>query len=226
MWEQISFSFGFGVLSSIGICLASCTPVLIAYLISTERDPRKFTGWMILFVALRAIVFVAMTFLILMLGRLALDFIREFAFLLHAAGGTLISLAGVLIFFDIGSKLKFFRTKSKGFMILSFLFGIKPCIPHLAIWGYLLISVAAPMVEGTISLFEAVAGALAISISFSIGENIVPLILAALGGKSIRYFRGSVFKIVSKVCGVLLFALGIVFIFYDRVAPFLARALS
>lgn len=221
MWEQISFSFGFGIISSIGICLASCTPVLVAYLISTERDPRKFIGWMILFIVLRAAVFVALTLLILMLGRLALDFIRQYAFLLRFIGGAFISTAGVLIFFDIGSKLKFFRTKSKGFMLLSFLFGIKPCIPHLAIWGYLLYAVSAPMVEGTIGLPEAVAGALVVSVSFSVGENILPLILGALGGKSIRYFRGNAFKVVSKVCGVLLFVLGFVFIFYDRVAPHL-----
>jgi|GEM_PF-6907745 len=221
MWEQISFSFGFGVISSIGICLASCTPVLIAYLISTERDPRKFIGWMILFIVLRAAVFVAVTLLILMLGRLAVDFIRQYAFLLRVIGGAFISAAGVLIFFDIGSKLKFFRTKSKGFMLLSFLFGIKPCIPHLAIWGYLLYAVSAPMVEGTISLSEAIAGAIVIALSFSAGENIVPVFLGALGGKSIRYFRGNAFKVVSKVCGVLLFVLGFVFIFYDRVAPLL-----
>jgi len=212
MWEQISFSFGFGVLSSIGLCLASCTPVLIAYLISTERDPRKFIGWMILFIILRAAVFVAVSLLILMLGRMALDFIRQYALLLRIIGGAFISGAGILIFFDIGSRLKFFRTKSKGFMLLSFLFGIKPCIPHLAIWGYLLYAVSAPMVEGTISLSEAIAGAVAIALSFSVGENIVPVFLGALGGKSIRYFRGNVFKVVSKICGVLLFALGIVLV--------------
>jgi hypothetical protein len=226
MWEQIGFSLMFGLVSSIGICLASCTPVLIAYLISTERDPRKFIGWMILFVALRAIVFVAVTILILMLGRLAIDFIKQYALLLRIIGGAVILAAGVLIFFDIGSKLKFFRTKSKGFMILSFLFGIKPCIPHIAIWGYILTVVAAPMLEGTINLLGAVLSALAISLSFSVGENVLPVFLGALGGKSIRYFRGDVFKIVSKVCGALLFVLGIIFIFYDRVAPFLARVLA
>ncbi len=226
MWEQISFSFMFGVVSSIGICLASCTPVLIAYLISTEKDPRKFVGWMILFIVLRAAVFVVITILIVMIGRLAVDFIRQYALLLRIVGGTFISAAGVMIFFDIGSKLKFFRTKSKGFMLLSFLFGIKPCIPHIAIWGYLLTVVAAPMIEGTISLSEAIFGALAIALSFSAGENVLPVFLGTLGGKSIRYFRGNAFKIVSKVCGTLLFALGVVFIFYDRIAPFLARVLS
>lgn len=226
MWEHISFSFMFGVISSIGICLASCTPVLIAYLVSTERDPRKFIGWMILFIALRAVAFVAVTILILMLGRLAVDFIRQYALLLRIVGGAVILAAGILIFFDIGSKLKFFRTKSKGFMLLAFLFGIKPCIPHLAIWGYLLTVVAAPMVEGTINLSDAIFSALIVSLSFSAGENILPIILGALGGKSIKYFRGNAFKIASKVCGVLLFVLGIVFIFYERVAPFLARVLA
>lgn len=226
MWEQISFSFIFGVLSSIGICIASCTPVLIAYLVSTEKDPRKFIGWLIIFIALRAAVFIAVTVLILMLGRLAVDFIKEYALVLRVVGGVFICLAGVLIFFDIGSKLRFFRARSKGFMLLAFLFGIKPCVPHLAVWGYLLTAVGAPMVEGAIGPAEAISAALAIVIAFSVGENILPAILGALGGKTIRYFRGGGFRIASRVCGALLFVMGVVFVFYESVAPLLARILS
>lgn len=226
MWEQISFSFMFGIISSVGICLASCSPVLVAYLISTEKDPRKFIGWMVLFLSLRTAVFVAVTVLILLLGRLAVDFIRDYSLVLRIIGGTIIAAAGILIFFDIGSRFKFFRTKSKGFMLLSFLFGVKPCIPHIAIWGYILTVVAAPMAEGNLNLTEAILGVLAIALSFSAGENILPLFLGALGGKTVRYFRGGMYKIVSKVCGVLLVVLGAGFIFYDRIAPILARVLA
>lgn len=223
--EQVSFSFIFGVLSSIGICIASCTPVLIAYLISTEKDPRKFIGWLIIFIALRAAVFIAVAFLILLLGRLAVDFIKEYALVLRIIGGAFICLAGVLIFFDIGARLRFFRAKSKGFMLLAFLFGVKPCIPHLAVWGYLLTAVGAPMVEGAIGPAEAIFAALAIAVSFSVGENILPVILGALGGRSVRYFRGGGFRIASRVCGALLFVMGVVFLFYESVAPALDRIL-
>ena len=107
-WEQISFSFVFGAFSSIGICLATCTPILIAYLISTEKDPRKFIGWFLLFIGMRAVAFIALTLLILLLGRLALDFLKEYALVLHIIGGTFIAVAGALIFFNIGTKLRFF----------------------------------------------------------------------------------------------------------------------
>ena len=222
-WEQISFSFIFGAFSSIGICLASCTPILIAYLISTEKNPRKFIGWFLLFIGVRTIVFIAITLFILLLGRLALDFIREYALVLRIIGGTFIAAVGVFIFFNIGTKLRFFRTKSQGFLSLAVLFGIKPCLPHIAIWGYILTAVGAPMVEGVISPGRAIWQSATIAISFSLGENIVPIILGALGGKSIRYFRGRGFRIATKVGGVVIFILGIVFIFYETIAPVIAR---
>jgi hypothetical protein len=222
-WEQISFPFGFGVVSSIGICLASCTPILIAYLISTEKDPRKFIGWFLLFIGVRAIAFIAITLLILLLGRMALDFIREYALALRIIGGAFIAAAGVLIFFNIGARLCFFRTKSQGFLTLAVLFGIKPCLPHIAIWGYLLTVVGVPMVEGVIPPASAIFQSTVIAVSFSLGENIVPVILGVLGGKSIRYFRGRGFRIATKVSGVTLCILGVGFIFYERIAPVIAR---
>ncbi|MCL0034611.1 hypothetical protein M1N22_01700 [Dehalococcoidia bacterium] len=222
-WEQISFSFVFGAFSSIGVCLATCTPILIAYLISTEKDPRKFIGWFLLFIGMRAVAFIALTLLILLLGRLALDFIKEYALVLHIVGGTFIAAAGALIFFNIGTKLRFFRTKSRGFLSLAMLFGIKPCLPHIGIWGYILTAVGAPMVEGVIVPQEAIFQSAVIAVSFSLGENIVPIILGGLGGKSIRYFRGRGFGIATKAGGVVLFILGIAFIFYERVAPVIAR---
>ncbi|MBT9163316.1 MAG: hypothetical protein DDT24_00222 [Chloroflexi bacterium] len=222
-WEQISISFGLGAVASIGICLASCTPILIGYLISTEKDPRKFIGWFLFFIGVRAVVFIAITLLILLLGRLALDFIKEYALVLHIIGGAFIAAAGILIFFNIGAKLRFFRTKSQGFLSLAVLFGIKPCLPHIAIWGYVLAAVGAPMVEGVIAPAEALFQSAVIAVSFSLGENIVPVILGGLGGKSIRYFRGRGFRIATKAGGVVLFILGIAFIFYERVAPVIAR---
>ncbi|MCI2424658.1 hypothetical protein LM599_01300 [Candidatus Acetothermia bacterium] len=226
VWEQISFSFVFGAISSIGICLASCTPILIAYLISTEKDPRKFIGWFLLFIGVRAVVFIGVTLLILLFGRLALDFIREYALVLRIIGGIFIAGAGVLIFLNLGTKFYFFRTKSQGFLLLAFLFGIKPCLPHIAIWGYLLTVVGVPLIEGVIVPGEAIFRSTVIAVSFSFGENIVPIVLGALGGKSIRYFRGRGFRIATKACGAVLFILGIGFVFYEWVAPVIARILA
>lgn len=224
-WEHIMFAFGFGLFSSIGICLASCTPILIAYLVSTERNPKKFVGWLLLFIFVRAVAFIAVTLLILSLGRLALDFIEAYALVLRIVGGTIIAAAGILIFFDIGTKLRFFRTKSQGFLFLSLLFGIKPCIPHIAIWGYVLIVVGTAMAEGVISPVAAAFQVALIAISFSVGENIVPAILGFLGGKTIRYLRGRAFRIATRVGGAVLFILGIVFIFYQMM-PGVARLLA
>lgn len=225
MWEQIGFSFGFGVVSSIGICLASCTPILLAYLISSEKEPKKFVGWMFLFLFIRFLSFFAVSMLILMLGRLAIDFIKEFEFVFRIIGGAMISVAGILIFLDIGSRVRFFKAKSKGFAIAALLFGIKPCLPHLAIWGYLLTVVAAPMIEGYQGAVQTMFVAALIAISFSVGENIVPIVLGIMGSKTIKHFQGKAFKLVTKACGAVLVLLGIVFVFYENIAPHIARIL-
>jgi hypothetical protein len=222
-WEQISFAFGFGAASSVGICLATCTPILVAYLITTEEDPRRFVGWVLLFIGVRAATFIVLTLLILGLGRLALDFVREYAFVLRLVGGAAIAGAGALIFFNVVPKLRFFRSQSRGLLFLAVLFGIKPCLPHLGIWGYALIAVGAPMVEGLIPPTEAVLRSAVIGTAFSLGENIVPLAIGVLGGRSIRYFRGRGLRIASRACGAVLFLLGVAFIFYEQVAPVIAR---
>ncbi len=62
---------------------------------------------------------------------------------------------------------------------------------------------------------ENVAQAVAIAISFSIGENITPIVIGLLGGRVVlRYMRGRFYKIATKVAGAVIFVLGIVFIFY------------
>lgn len=225
-WEHIIFAFLFGAVSSIGICLVSCTPILLAYLLSTERSAKQFVGKLITFILARAAVFICVTVLIFLLGRLALDFIEEYAMILHIIGGMIISAAGVLIFFDLGRKIRFFRAKSKTLFFLAFLFGIKPCIPHIAIWGYILVVAGRAIAAGEGVLVGAVLQSAAIAISFSVGENIVPVVLGLLGGRTMRYLRGRGFRIATKVAGAVLFLLGIVFVFYEMVAPIIARALA
>ena len=230
-WEQIGFAFLFGTVSSVGICLVSCTPIILAYLLSTERSSKRFVGGLVLFILARAAVFIGATVLIFLLGRLALDFIEEYATILHITGGLVISAAGALIFFDLGKKIRFFRAKSKTLLVLAFLFGIKPCLPHIAIWGYILIVAgrALPGGDGGMTgavLWAAVLRAAAIAISFSVGENIVPVVLGLLGGRTTRYLRGKGFRIATKVAGAVLFLLGIVFALYEMVAPIIARAFA
>jgi len=223
--EQMGFAFFFGAFSSIGICLVSCTPILLSYLLATERKTKRFVTSLLFFILVRAGMFVAVTLVILSLGRLALDFIAEYALILRILGGTVISAAGVLIFFDLAAKLRFFRTQSRGLLILAVLFGVKPCLPHIAIWGYILVTAGGALADG-LSPAAAALQAGGIVIAFTAGENIIPLILGLFGGKTIRYLRGRGFRIATKVGGGVLFLLGIVFIFYEWVAPIIARAFA
>ncbi|HAZ30280.1 TPA: hypothetical protein DCY65_01755 [Candidatus Acetothermia bacterium] len=230
-WEEIGFAFVFGAASSVGICLVSCTPIVLAYLLSTERAAKRFVSGLFLFILARAAVFIGVTVAIFLLGRLALNFIREYAIVLRIVGGLIISGAGALIFFDLGRKLRFFRARSQTLLFLAFLFGIKPCLPHIAIWGYILVVAGRAIADGNAvpeggMLGAAVLSAAAIAISFSVGENLVPVVLGLLGGRTMRYLRGRGFRIATKIAGVVLFVLGIVFALYETVAPIIARAFA
>jgi hypothetical protein len=90
----------------------------------------------------------------------------------------------------------------------------------------MLMVVGAPMVEGVIVPAAAVFQSVVIAVSFTIGENIVPIVIGILGGKSIRYFRGWGFRIATKAGGAALFILGIAFIFYEWIAQPIARILA
>ncbi len=194
--------FLFGIFSSVGICLASCTPILISYLISTKKDSGRFLGLIVFFALMRVIVFTLTMVLIFIIGDLAREFIIEHALLFRIIGGSFISAIGILIFFNKHVDLRFFKTRSKGLFLLAILFGLKPCLPHIAMWGYVLIAA------------ENVPQAAAIAVTFSLGENIVPIAIGLAGSWLLRYFRGKFYKIAIKVAGAVIFILGIIFILY------------
>ncbi len=200
--DIVFFPFSFGMLSSVGICLASCTPILVSYLISTQEDSRRFVGWMVFFVLMRAIIFILTVVIVFIMGDLAREFIKEQALLLRIIGGTFVSAIGVMIFFNKHINLRFFRTRSKGLLFLAILFGIKPCLPHIAMWGYCLM------------VAESVTQAVAIAATFSLGENITPVAIGLLGSRVLRYFRGRFYRIATKVAGAVIFVLGIGFVLH------------
>ncbi len=203
--DIIFFPFSFGILSSIGICLASCTPILVSYLISTQKGSGRFLGQIVFFVLVRAITFILTMAIVFIIGDLAREFIERHAFLLRIIGGSFISVVGLLIFFNKHSNLRFFKTKSKGLFLLALLFGVKPCLPHIAMWSYVLVAA------------EDVHQSVMVAAAFSLGENITPIAIGFLGGRVVfRYFRGRFYRIATKVAGAVIFILGIVFILHMR----------
>ena len=205
MLSNLIAAFSFGILSSVGVCLASCTPILVSYLISTQKDSRKFAGGIAFFVLTRAIIFISTVAIVFIIGDLAREFIKEQVLLLRIIGGTFISAMGIIIFLNKHINLKFFRTRSKGLLFLAMLFGIKPCLPHIFMWGYCLMAA------------ENVSQAVMIATAFSLGENITPVAIGLLGSRVLRYFRGRFYRIATRVAGAVIFILGVVFILYCNV---------
>ena len=204
MFRDIIVSpFLFGIFSSIGICLASCTPILVSYLISTKRDWGRFLGQIVFFALVRVVTFTLTMVILFIVGDLALEFIREHTLVLRIIGGSFICAMGILVFFNKHLNLRFFKTRSKGLFLLALLFGVKPCLPHIAMWGYVVVAA------------EDVLQSAMVAAAFSLGENITPIVIGFFGGKAIRYLRGRAYRIASKIGGAVIFILGIVFILYD-----------
>ncbi|MCD5383162.1 hypothetical protein LR066_00150 [candidate division WOR-3 bacterium] len=201
MWRDIIvIPFSFGILSSIGICLASCTPILVSYLISTKKEGGEFFSGILFLATIRAVTFILSLIIIFIIGDIARQFIEGHTLLLRIIGGAFISAIGAIIFFNKHVNIRFFGTRSTDLFILAVLFGIKPCLPHIAMWGYCLIAA------------ENVSQAALLGVSFSLGENVAPIVIGFLGSRVIRYFRGRAYKIATKIAGAVIFILGIVFI--------------
>lgn len=163
--DVIASPFLFGIFSSVGICLASCTPILVSYLISTKRDSGRFLGQIVFFALVRVITFTLTMVLLFIVGDMALEFIREHTLALRIIGGSFISAIGILIFFNKHVNFRLFKTKSKDLFLLALLFGVKPCLPHIAMWGHVLVAA------------EDVLQSAMVTAAFSLGENITPIVI-------------------------------------------------
>lgn len=206
--------FFLGVASSYGPCVAFCAPAILAYIASTKK------GW-------KEGLFAAVAFSVArLMGHAFLGALAGFAgvflarvinfggFYIYIAGGIFISISGLMILSgkniskkcckNSSGKANFVGSGKMTPVVMGLIAGVMPCLPLMSAVGYIAVS-AQSGYQG-----------LLLGTAFGIGTLFSPVI--PLGVMSAvfpeKILKGRVlYSVMTKVCGILLIAIGINLIF-------------
>ncbi|MFA5411304.1 MAG: sulfite exporter TauE/SafE family protein [Candidatus Omnitrophota bacterium] len=188
----LGLSFGFGP------CLASCGPILIAYLAGTKKNVRKSITGYLLFSLSRISAYLILGLLVFFLGRLAASrLLGEYSRYIFILGGGFIAAIGALMMSGRRIEVRAWNNLP----LLGLIIGLLPCAPLLAIFSYL----------GLIS--RAWWQSLLYSFSFGLGTLLSPLLLLAgftgLIPRFLQNKKDNYDKIFIFICGLIIVFLGL-----------------
>jgi sulfite exporter TauE/SafE len=207
---RIAFSlFISGVLFGWGPCLASCGPILISYVVGTNKDIFKGLKDYILFSIAKLLVYIVLALVIFIFGSFALErLLGKYSRYIFILGGGFIILTGLLI--ALGKRLEFklchilqrniIDKDKQSVFILGLIIGFLPCGPLLAMLSYI----------GLIS--KSLVESLCYGLSFGLGTFLSPIVLLIMGVGLIPKFlitrQAAYSKIFSLVCGFIIIFFG------------------
>lgn len=199
-----------GVALSWGPCLSFCAPILLPYIAATQK------GWLgglkisLTFSLARIVPYVILSLISATLGQFL---IRRFyesqqGLVIYIVVGVFISLLGIIIVIGRSAHLHFClpfkkidsETGVKEMILLGLMVGFAPCLPLLGVLAYIAFN-SQNFLQGVF-----------LGLTFGAGTLISPLILfGLLTGETARLLlkRPLVYKIFSRICGLILMYLGI-----------------
>jgi hypothetical protein len=197
----LGFSFGSGP------CLTSCGPLLLSYIVGTQKRVAAGLFAYSLFSLVRIVVYLLLAILVFLLGRWAIEgLIGGVSRYLFILGGTFMVLLGTLVILSRRRdtkwcsflKNRFLEHDKKSIVLLGLLTAIFPCAPLMAMFSYLALI--------SDKWWQSLVGAL----SFSLGVFISPLILlSALGGLLPQWLKGQGARVLSYLGGIIMVILGL-----------------
>ncbi len=200
--------FIIGLTLSFGPCLAYGCQIILPYIAATKRGWRQGLGAILIFSSSRLLAYAILGFLVGSLGRLFTDTFSRYNLIINLVGGLFISILGIFIIFGKDIPFRFCKilrghtveSKARGLVTLGLIVGFMPCLPLLGILSYIAL-LAKSSWQGTL-----------FAISFGVGVFISPLIILALLASALpqvifRNYR--VFDLFRRICGLLLFLVGI-----------------
>ena len=187
----IGFSYFFGP------CLGFCTPLIISYFIPTRTGIKPALKSAVVFSAVRSFTHIILSVIIFSSGRLVINVLHRYDWIIFVVAGTVICILGILIFLGRHYNFKFVKGGTQDVVLLGLLTGISPCLPHIAVWVYITVEA------------KSIGQSLVYALSFGAGEFIPPILLGLLSGKISSLLRGNFFIVVSRICGLLLFGIGL-----------------
>ena len=198
-----------GILFGSGPCLASCGPILISYILGTEKNILKGLSAYFLFSFSRIIIYLLFSILIFYLGQFALERAMQgwYKYVI-VIGAIYIIFVGLLLIFNKNINSPFFASLQKIFLkreiknivLLGLITGLLPCAPLFALLSYV----------GLISKrwFES----LIYGFSFGMGTFLSPLVFLVLLSGSLNRFlnqkRGLYRTIFNSACGLIIIGIG------------------
>lgn len=198
-----------GLLFGSGPCLVSCGPVLLTYIIGTEKNVKKSLLAYLLFSTSRIFVYVLLSLLIYFLGKFTLEgFLGNWSRFYAVAAGAVLILIGLLLLksfkikFNCWQSLKhnLVEKDGKSLLLLGLITGLLPCGPLLGILSY--IALVSKSWDTSILL----------SMSFGIGTLLSPLVvlvlLAGFMQKFLKEQSEKINNIINIVCAVILIYCG------------------
>jgi sulfite exporter TauE/SafE len=210
MFKIIVGLFLSGLLFGSGPCLASCGPILIAYIAGARKNVVKSLLVYILFSISRIFVYILLALMVFFFGRFMLEqLLGEYYKYVIIVGGAFIILIGILMALGRSLEIRPFKFLGKtilehdikSIVVLGLIIGLLPCAPLLAILSYVgLVSKSWPQ-------------SLLYGFSFGLGTFISPLILLAMLAGLMPGFlvdkKGLYAQIFSLICGLIIIFLGL-----------------
>lgn len=206
--------FLMGLAFGAGPCLASCGPILISYIVGTRKNILKGIKVYFLFSLARISVYLILGLGVFFLGKFIIEaWVGRFSVYIYAVLGIFLVIMGGLTAGGrnlsqnrLGKSCRFLHNNlvshdKKSIILMGLIIGALPCVPLLALSGYL----------GLVS--KSWVEALIYSLSFGLGTLLSPLlILSALAGLIPNFLAAQkqiYYKILSFICGLIIVFLGI-----------------
>lgn len=196
-----------GLAASFGPCLLYCSPLIVIFIAGTKKGWKEGLVSMLIFSLGRLIAASILGFLVGILGRLLIDKLSKFDYVIFVIGGILISIIGMLMMLGRESprlcevlKKHTVDNKFRGPMLLGFIVGILPCLPLLGVLAYIALNTRI-LWQGAFYGF-----------AFGLGEAISPLIIVGVFAGILPKMvlkDNRIYGLFARICGFIIFLIGL-----------------
>ena len=202
-------SFILGLSFGWGPCLASCGPLLLAYVAGTQKNVFKGLGAYVIFSLSRVSVYLVLGALFFSLGRLIFEKLSFFYGPILITAGVFVILLGTLMFLGKSISLapcKFLHRNivekdSKSLVILGLVIGILPCAPLLTILTYAGLTAQ--------NAWENLLYILAFSLGTCLSPLLIFVALAGLLPAFLKNTKNNYVKLFNIICGLIIMVMGL-----------------
>jgi sulfite exporter TauE/SafE len=199
-----------GVALSWGPCLCFCAPILLPYIAGTQKGWAGGLKISLAFSLARIVPYVILSLISATLGQYLITrfYDTQGGMIIHMAAGILIVFLGIVVVIGKSGHLHFCASLKrinssssiKEMMLLGMIVGFAPCLPLFGVLAYIAFN-AQNFLHGAM-----------LGLTFGLGTVVSPLILIGpLVGEipALLLKRPLVYKIFSRLCGLILMYLGI-----------------